>query len=128
VAISSCLVDTNILLRLTRRADPQHQIASLALAQLIAQGAALYYTHQNIAELWNAMTRPQTRNGLGLAVDEADHEARVIETGMTLLPDNEAVYREWRRIVLSIGCKAFRYTMLAWRLPCTFMVWNTFLR
>jgi uncharacterized protein (DUF4415 family) len=29
----------------------------MALARLAGQGATLYYTHQNIAEFWNAMTR-----------------------------------------------------------------------
>ncbi len=63
MAIASCLVDTNILLRITRRSDPQHRIVDAALEQLVEQGTTLYYTHQNIAELWNAMTRPAERNG-----------------------------------------------------------------
>lgn len=100
MAIASCLVDTNILLRITRRSDPQHKIVDTALARLAGQGTALYYTHQNIAELWNAMTRPVERNGLGLSVAETEREVRAIEAGMILLPDNEAVYREWRRIVV----------------------------
>lgn len=100
MAIASCLVDTNILLRMTRRCDPQHQLVDTALAQLAGQGSILHYTHQNIAELWNAMTRPLIRNGFGLTAAEAEREVRVIEAGMTLLPDNEAVYREWRRIVV----------------------------
>ena len=54
----------------------------------------------NIAELWNAITRPIERNGLGLSVAEAEREVRAIETGMSLLPENELVYREWRRIVV----------------------------
>lgn len=58
MAIASCLVDTNVLVRITRRADPQHSVVDTALARLAEQGTALYYTHQNIAELWNAMTRP----------------------------------------------------------------------
>jgi len=100
MAISSCLVDTNVLLRLTRRSDPQHKMVDTALARLAEQATALYFTHQNIAELWNAMTRPVVRNGLGLTVAEAEHEVRGIEAGMSLLADNEAVYREWRRIVV----------------------------
>jgi predicted nucleic acid-binding protein len=100
MAIASCLVDTNILLRLTRRSDPQHKIAVAAVARLLGQGATLYFTHQNVAELWNAMTRPVERNGLGLTVLEAEQEVCAIERGMTLLPDSEAVYREWRRIIL----------------------------
>ncbi len=100
MAIASCLVDTNILLRITRRSDPQHKLVDTALARLAGQSTTLYYTHQNIAELWNAMTRPITRNGLGLTVAEAEREVRAIEVGMTLLADSEAVYREWRRIVV----------------------------
>ncbi|SRR6266542_1523879 len=100
MAIASCLVDTNILLRMTRRSDPQHELVDAALTQLISQGTILHYTHQNIAELWNAMTRPLVHNGLGLTVAEAEREARAIEVGMSLLPDSEAAYREWRRIVV----------------------------
>ncbi len=100
MAIASCLVDTKILLRMTRRSDPQYQIVDTALSQLASKGTSLHYTHQNIAELWNAMTRPLSRNGLGLTVAEAAREVVAIETGMTLLPDGETVYREWRRIVL----------------------------
>ncbi len=100
MTIASCLVDTNILLRMTRRSDPQHPIVDAALAQLAVQGTVFHYAHQNIAELWNAMTRPRTRNGFGLTVTDAEREVQAIEAGMILLPDNEAVYREWRRIVV----------------------------
>jgi hypothetical protein len=46
---------------MTRGFDPQHKIVANSLAVLAGQAAALYYTHQNIAELWNAMTRPVDR-------------------------------------------------------------------
>ena len=49
------------------------------------------------------MTRPAVRNGFGLTVTEAEREVRVIETGMTFLPDSETVYREWRRIIVQYG-------------------------
>ena len=100
MASVSCLVDTNILLRIARRSDPQHKLIDAALAKLALAGTTLNYTHQNIAELWNAMTRPAARNGFGLTVVEAEREVRVIEAGMSLLPDSEAVYQEWRRIVV----------------------------
>lgn len=103
MAAASCLVDTNILLRITRRLDPQHKMVDHALGRLAGQNVTLYYTHQNIAELWNVMTRPVERNGLGLSVAEAEHEVQAIEGGMSLLPDSEIVYREWRRIVVKHG-------------------------
>jgi predicted nucleic acid-binding protein len=100
MAIASCLVDTNVLLRLSRRSDPQHEAVGGAVSRLATQGANIYFTHQNIAELWNVMTRPVARNGFGLEISDVEKEVRAIETGMSLLPDNEDVYREWRRIVL----------------------------
>jgi predicted nucleic acid-binding protein len=99
MAIASCLVDTNILLRVTRRNDPQHGKVDAALAELAAAGTTLFYTPQNIAELWNAMTRPVSRNGFGLTVAQTEQEVLAIEAGMSLLADREAVYHEWRRIV-----------------------------
>jgi predicted nucleic acid-binding protein len=98
--IESCLVDTNILLRMTRRADPEHEIVDRALARLAKEASVLCFAQQNIAELWNVMTRPTTRNGLGLTTAEAESEVRAIELVMRLLPETEGAYREWRRIVL----------------------------
>jgi hypothetical protein len=37
--------------------------------------------------------------GFGLTASEAEREVQVIEAGMSLLPDSEAIYWEWRRIV-----------------------------
>lgn len=60
----------------------------------------LGYTLQNLAEFWNVSTRPRERNGFGLTVDETETNAQQIERSFTLLADNEAVYREWRRLVV----------------------------
>ena len=100
MAIPSCLIDTNILLRVSRRTDPQQRLVDAALNHLASSGTTLFYTHQNIAELWNVMTRPVVSNGFGLTVAEAEREVQVIESGMILLPENEHVYREWRKIVV----------------------------
>jgi predicted nucleic acid-binding protein len=101
--IDTCLVDTNVLLRIPRLSDPNHLAVDNALANLATQGTTLYYTHQNIAERWNTMTRPLSRNGFGLTVQNADREVALIESGMELLPDSAAVYREWRRMVVQYG-------------------------
>jgi predicted nucleic acid-binding protein len=101
VAAPAHLVDTNILLRIARRDDPDHAIVDAALATLAEARCVLHYTHQNIAEFWNVATRPVDRNGFGLTVTDVDREIRVIEKGMVLLPDSEAVYYEWRRLVVA---------------------------
>jgi predicted nucleic acid-binding protein len=108
MVIPSCLVDTNILLRISRRSDPQQPLVDAALNHLASAGTALFYTHQNIAELWNVMTRPKESNGFGLTVAEAEREVQVIELGMVLLPENELAYREWRRIVVEHAISGVR--------------------
>jgi predicted nucleic acid-binding protein len=100
VAAPGNLVDSNILLRIARSGDPDHAIVYAALARLAEDRAVLYYTHQNIAEFWNVATRPPDKRGFGLTVRNAERETRAIEKGMALLPDSEAVYHEWRRLVL----------------------------
>ena len=103
MAVSAYLLDTNILLRISRRDDPDHRIVDAALAKLIGDGSLLHYTHQTMAEFWNVATRPAERNGFGLMPSDADRQVLVMEAGMVLLPDSEAVYHEWRRLVLAHG-------------------------
>jgi predicted nucleic acid-binding protein len=94
------LIDTNILLRISQRDDPDHAVVDRAVATLAEAGAVFYYTYQNVTEFWNVATRPANLNGFGLSAQEADRAVRVFEKGMTFLPDNEDVYLEWRRLVL----------------------------
>jgi hypothetical protein len=62
-----------------------------------------FCTLQNMAEFWNASTRSMDRNSFGLTVPEAERNARAIERSITLLADTEAVYRQWRRIIVQYG-------------------------
>jgi predicted nucleic acid-binding protein len=83
------LLDTNILLRLARRDDPERIKA--AVETLIEQGADLCYTAQNVVEFWNIFTRPRERYGFGLTTVEADREVSLLERQFTFLPDNEHI-------------------------------------
>ena len=93
-----CLVDTNILLRVTGQNDPHHLVGA-SLKELKRQGTELYFCLQNIAEFWNVCTRPTTRNGFDLSISETSQRVESIERTMTFLPDNELVYSIWRRLV-----------------------------
>jgi len=42
---------------------------------------------------------------LGLSVAEAEREALAIEAGISLLPENEHVYQEWRRLIVKHAIK-----------------------
>jgi predicted nucleic acid-binding protein len=98
--IPRCLVDTNILLRSALRSDPQHAVVNAALSRLNDRRTTLHFTHQNIAELWNVMTRPADRNGFGFTSEETETQIAALESELILLPEGEATYREWRRLVV----------------------------
>lgn len=98
---SAWLLDTNILLRMSKSDDPHHPMIGRALQSLVSQGARLCFTSQILGEFWNASTRPLDQNGLGLSVDETDRIARVIERDFELLPDSRDVHDRWRHLLFA---------------------------
>src|SRR3990172_2974008 len=64
------------------------------------RGDRRFVAPQNASEFWNVCTRPVDRNGFGLSVHETDQRLQVIERTITVLPDNERIYPEWRRLVV----------------------------
>jgi hypothetical protein len=52
------MLDTNVLLRMSKSQDPLHPTISSALQALVSQGARLCFTSQVLGEFWNASTRP----------------------------------------------------------------------
>jgi predicted nucleic acid-binding protein len=96
------LVDTNFLLRWSQASHPQNALCQAALRRLSDHGAELFFTFQNIAELWNVATRPLDRNGFGLTPQEVEQDVRSIEVLLSLLPDSPTSYAEWRGIVSTL--------------------------
>ena len=95
------LLDTNILLRLSKSDSPEFPAIRAALKTLRSGGARLCYTAQNVIEFWNVSTRPIERNGHGLSIPEANEEVHRIEHAFQLLSERDAIYHEWRRLVLT---------------------------
>lgn len=52
------------------------------------------------AEFWNVFTRPIDRNGFGLPIAAAERAVHTVERMMVHLPDSEAVYRQWRELIV----------------------------
>jgi len=100
MASLSYLADTNILLRISQRQDPDYQVIRTGLRSLRTTGAKLCFTSQNMAEFWNVCTRPAADRGYGLTIAETDRRAQVIEASFVRLPDVEQVHVEWRRLVV----------------------------
>jgi predicted nucleic acid-binding protein len=95
------LLDTNTLLRLVQSDSPDNPAILACLDLLWQRGAELFYTSQNLAEFWNACTRPRDRNGFGNSIELTDRYATQIEALLSFAPDCESTHREWRKIVLA---------------------------
>jgi predicted nucleic acid-binding protein len=96
------LVDSNILVRVLHRSDPDNGLIRAALGTLWRRGEKLCFTSQNLGEFWNVCTRPATaRGGYGLTIAETDRRARLIERFYTLLPDTASYHGEWRRLLVT---------------------------
>jgi predicted nucleic acid-binding protein len=95
------LVDTNVLLRISQEADPQHELVGASIKALFKQGSELCFSLQNVAEFWNVCTRPAERNGYGLTTAETNRRVEYIERTMTFLVDSDQVYSIWRQLVLA---------------------------
>ena len=95
------LLDTGILLRLVHPTDAQHQDVCDAVALLRAQGHTFYCGMQNVAEFWNATTRPITaRGGFGLTPQQAQFRLAILERAIEILTESSASYHEWKALVV----------------------------
>ncbi|MEP6903904.1 MAG: type II toxin-antitoxin system VapC family toxin [Actinomycetota bacterium] len=95
--------DTNILLRFAVRTDPQHSIVLSAIRKLKNGGDKIHILPQTCVEFWNVFTRPSARNGFGFSVQKANHSLGLLEKIFPLLPDDENVHKEWRKLVVNFG-------------------------
>ena len=98
--MTAYLVDTNVLLRVVKPDDRDYSLVRSAMYQLWTTGYDLCYTSQNLAEFWNACTRPVERNGYGLSIPEVDRRARLIESQLAFVEDSRAVHQDWRKLVV----------------------------
>ena len=111
------LLDTNILLRLFGDNSADYLTAFSAVDALKERDESLYFSPQNAAELWNVVTRPVSKNGLGLSVDRADALLTEIEQLFELLLDAPSIYPAWRSLVQTAkvsGVQVYDARLVAW--------------
>src|SRR5438128_6296481 len=104
----ACLLDSNILLRVSRRADPHYYEIRSALLSYRRRRIRLCYTSQAVGEFWNVSTRPSDQNGFGLSIAETEAIAQEIERDFEFLPDNQAVHDRWRSLLVKYEIKGIR--------------------
>lgn len=95
------LIDTNILLRSVQPSHPIHLLAVRAVETLLSRGEPLAVAVQNMAEFWNAATRPVVHNGLGFTIEEAQQELARLERYFQVLSENAASYTTWKTLVIN---------------------------
>jgi len=84
-------LDTNVLLRLSHRSHPLHEMLSNCMLHLAAKDAERCFTTQNLGEFWDVGTRPVDRNGFGISIEEAARRFNAVVRKMTLLPETEGI-------------------------------------
>ena len=95
------LVDSNILLRWVKPDHIDYPRIVVATDVILRHDGVLCYTSQNVAEFWNACTRPTDRNGYGLSPQDTDRRAKFFEEKLRFLPDSLKVHEEWRKLLVT---------------------------
>ena len=54
---------------------------------------------QNVAEFWNAATRPHTLNGLGMTVEQAAREVKRLEDFFEIVSESAGSYAVWKALL-----------------------------
>ena len=99
------LLDTNILLRTISPDDSMHIETVAAIDTLNAGREQVIIAPQNLIELWNVCTRPAERNGLGFTPKRTKAEVDRLKRLFIFLPDTQAIYPEWERLVTTYKVK-----------------------
>ena len=95
------LVDSNILLRWVKPDHIDYPRIVVATDVILRHDGVLCYTSQNVAEFWNACTRPTDRNGYGLSPQDTDRRTKFFEEKLRFLPDSLMVHEEWRKLLVT---------------------------
>ncbi len=101
MAETSYLLDSNVLLRWVKPDHSDYPAIVSATDAILRRHGLLCYTSQNVAEFWNACTRPVDRNGYRLSPQDTDRRARSFEERLRLLPDSLVVHEEWRKLLVA---------------------------
>jgi hypothetical protein len=107
------LLDTNLLVRMTRPLDPRCGVARAAIQTLGARGEQLIVVPQNLYEFWAVATRPLGAppaggSGLGLTPGQAAQWVRFFQRRFVFLPDRDQLSQLWLALVQAHGVTGFR--------------------
>jgi predicted nucleic acid-binding protein len=107
------LLDTNVLIRITRSRDPQSGVARTAIQTLFGRGERLIVVPQNMYEFWAVATRsagapPAGQNGLGMTPAQAGQWLRFFQRRFIFLPDHDQLSKLWQALAEAHKVTGFR--------------------
>lgn len=102
------LLDTNIVLRLLEKGDPQHGVVRAAVDRCVASGREPCLAPQVVVEFWVVATRPREANGLGWDPPTARAAVDGLVSLFPMLPDAPETFAKWLRLVTEGGVSGKR--------------------
>jgi predicted nucleic acid-binding protein len=93
------ILDTNIILRITDRTGPDHDLSYSIVKRLISEGYEICIIPQVLIEFWVVVTRPVEINGFGWDASYTMMELEKLQNLFLMLPDNESIFIHWKNLV-----------------------------
>jgi predicted nucleic acid-binding protein len=93
------LLDTNILVRLSDRADVNYKTTHNAIAGCWRKGRQLFVSDQGLQEYWVVATRTTSVNGLGMQAPRVDRFIEQFMQRFTHAPDPAGLFDQWHKLV-----------------------------
>jgi hypothetical protein len=97
--MTTFLLDTNLLLRLSDGSSPHQALADQAIKRLRLRGDWPCLTAQNLIEFWAVATRPVGANGFGWDTQKTRVEIDQLLNKFPLLDDTPAILTNWVNLV-----------------------------
>lgn len=97
--MTTYLLDTNIVLRLSNPSDVQHQLVVDAVATLLEQGNECVLVPQVLIETWVVATRPTDVNGLGWTTTYTHNIVQQLMVRFPLIEESSQIFPNWLRLV-----------------------------
>jgi predicted nucleic acid-binding protein len=98
----ACLIDTGILLRVFDASFADYRLVRQALRDLWTRQEDLIVTLQNLAEFWNASTRPVAKNGYSISPERAARRLALIERFCKVVTEDEHSFAIWKGLLTTL--------------------------
>ena len=97
--MATCLLDTNIALRLMDTNAAEHHACRDKVRHLSEEGHLLLLAPQTVYEFWVVATRPFDKNGFGWPTHKTAAALDQLFLAFPVYPDPPELFNSWRKLV-----------------------------